>query len=258
MEQASSSIPVKAIVGGVAAVIFLIVGETMVYNLLVKKSCSPGMQKIDNQCVDPYLKTYEKSVSQGEEILKGVDNYQNLEDLKIAQKKLAHVVNQLSFIPLDALVYSDAKAKLDKFDLEQARIYQLIKIETEVQTQMKVINILATEAKTATEGATERTQLESAKEKWQQAIAKLAEIESQIPIIPPQIELHKQDYQQQITDIDARITSLVKTPPSPSRKIVTTPVQAKPRPVNRSTSNPTPIFPVDPCAVEPQPDNCIF
>ncbi|GAB4554736.1 MAG: hypothetical protein Tsb0014_47610 [Pleurocapsa sp.] len=237
MEGASSSLPVKSIIIGITAAILLVVGGKFGQNLLVKKNCSEGMQRINSKCIDPYLQTYEKSVSQGETILETVKNYRSLEDLKIAQKNLARVVTQLSLIPQDALIYSDAKAKLEKFDLEQARIYQLVQIETEVQTRISTIIALANEAKVATENATNSSQLKTAKQKWQQAMVKLAEIDVQTAIAP-QIEQYKQYYQQQIATIDARLASFVQATSTPTQ--------------------PEPTFPVDPCAVDPQPDYCVF
>jgi hypothetical protein len=222
---------------GIIAAIVLVVGGTMSQSLLVKKTCVEGMQRINGQCIDPYLQTYETSVSQGATILETVKNYRSLEDLQIAQKNLARVVTQLSLIPQDALIYGNAKAKLKEFDLEQARIYQLVQIETEVQTRISTIIALANEAKTATENATNSFQLQAAKQKWQQAMVKLAEIDVQTAIAP-QIAQYKQYYQQQIATIDARLASFVQATSTPTQ--------------------PQPTLPADSCAVDPQPDYCVF
>lgn len=76
----------QSIVIAIITLVALISKTSITHSLLVKKSYSTEMQKINGQCIDPYLQTYEKSVAQGENILKQVNNYQNLEDLQTAQK----------------------------------------------------------------------------------------------------------------------------------------------------------------------------
>jgi hypothetical protein len=83
-----------------AAVIgsIILTGGGIAYTFIAQ-GCDQGLHKIDGQCVDLYLQTYEESKQQGDQAVNLANNYQSIEDLEKAQLSLDAVFNQLNQIP---------------------------------------------------------------------------------------------------------------------------------------------------------------
>lgn len=110
-----SQIPIKAILGGVGILAALItlafVGRT-----LISDGCPQGMEKVAEECVDPYLEVHESAIADGDSAQAIISRYRSAKDLEAAQKYLNSAIESLATIPESALVYSQAEAKLSEYD----------------------------------------------------------------------------------------------------------------------------------------------
>jgi branched-chain amino acid transport system substrate-binding protein len=117
--------PYKIILG-IAVVIFILGGGVYLISLIIQNSCSQGMEKVEGKCIDPYLETYELGIQDGEKALKIINDYRTVEELKQAQAYLNLSINKLSKIPESALVYPEAKAKINNYDNLSRQIAKVI------------------------------------------------------------------------------------------------------------------------------------
>jgi hypothetical protein len=101
---------------GIAVVILILGGGIYLSSFLKLGNCPQSMQKIEGKCIDPYLGTYELGIQDGEKAFAIVKTYRTPEDLKQAQIYLKTSINKLSEIPPSALIYSEAKAKINNYE----------------------------------------------------------------------------------------------------------------------------------------------
>ena len=264
-------IPIATVIIAVVALMVAIAGGAAVYRF-VAKECEPRLEKIDGQCIDPFLQPFQEATQEGDGAVYLAHNYQTLEDLKKADSTITSAITKLIQIPSEALVYPQAKIKLGEYDQKRAEIRSNITKEETAQEQLKEVETLAQEAKQETDLAKTTSQLEAVKQKLQEANNKLQEIDN-TSLIASQIGQHKSDYEQQIKAIDERIASIARqntasprsqktyTPPKvvdpPRTKTYIPPRTVAPpnkRPIPRKV-NP---IPYDPCAVKNPPPNCLF
>ena len=223
--------------------------------------CEQGLEKIDGQCIDPFLQPYQEATQKGDQAIENANKYQTLEDLEIAKSTLTNVLEQLNEIPQTALVYPEVTAKLEEYDLQRSEIINNIANEKTAQKKLQEIETIAKVAKGQTEIAKTTFQLEIAKQKWQEAKNKLNKIDN-TPLITNQIQQHKSEYDREINKIEQQISRIeeenrireemrlrrAKTDVPPQ---VITPLRKK---INITPKN----IPYDPCAVKNPPPNCLF
>ena len=108
-------LPLKLILG-ILSLLFL--GTIAVYlgNSLLSDRCGTGMEKINNECLDPYLEVHNTAIQNGDSALAIIRRYRSVEDLAQAQKYLNLAITDLSTIPESALIYSEAQTKIDEYD----------------------------------------------------------------------------------------------------------------------------------------------
>ena len=255
----SQSIPITTVIIAAVALVIVMAGGGVFYAVKMK-GCETGLEKIDGQCIDPFLQAYQDAAQQGDGAITIANSYQTLEDLEQAQLTLANAVTKLVQIPSEALVYRQVETKLEEYDQKRVEINNNITKEKAAQEKLNEVATLASVAKEETDLAKTTSQLTAAKQQWKEAKNKLKEIDN-TSLIASQIGQHQSDYDQEIKLIDERIAKL-NIPPTPApkpkpyrpRRTSPTPKQvvpAKPR-VKPNTS------PYDPCAVENPPSNCRF
>ena len=268
-------IPIKtAIVASVAVIIAIVSGGA--FYTLVAKGCDSGLEKIDGQCIDPFLQPYQDATKQGEEALRIANNYQNIADLETAEPILKSALTQLSAIPDEALVYPEVAKKLEEYDKKRQEISSNISIEKAAQEKLKEVETIAKVATGQTEIAETIPQLKSAKQKWQEAQDKLQEV-TNTRLVSNKVQQHRSQHNQQIALIDEEISRIEeenrtrnvptttyvqpkvkpKTYNTPPQKVLTPPRNKPiPRKVNPRSNQKN--IPYDPCAVKNPPPNCLF
>ena len=245
-------------VGGI-----VLIGGGIGYFALAGK-CDPGLQKIDGECIDPYSQPYQTAKQQGDAAVQLANNYQTIEDLEKAQLSLSAVFNQLNQIPEDATIYSEVKSQLQTYQPEPTKIDANLKKETQARANLSAAQAIAAQAAQETNTAQSSTQLNSAKQKWQEAQSQLAAIANDT-LLAAQITQLQTEYSHKITELDGRIAALnqrnmpqivtpVKVTPQPQPRS-----QPQPQPKPRPKATPKPVVkPGDPCAVPNPPANCLF
>jgi DNA repair exonuclease SbcCD ATPase subunit len=267
--NSKSPISLKTLLPIALAGIVLIVGGGTTYYALVKNRCEPGLEKIEGQCIDPFLQPYEEAVQQGSEAIAIAENYQTLDDLEKAQTILTDVFTQISQIPSETLIYSEVEPKLEEYKNKREEINFQIQKERAAQTQLQEIESIAQTAREQTKAATTNTQLTAAQQKWQEALNKLKEIDA-TTLVGNQIQQYKSDCDLQIKEISQRIASIASQnrpqpqpqttyrTPIPKPQVITPSYQPSPQPKAKSPAPQQTTIPSDPCAVEPKPTNCRF
>lgn len=257
-------LPIKTIATVAIVGVVAIAGGVTAYNFIAK-GCETGLEKIDGECIDPFLEPYQKAVRQSDEAISLASDYQTLEDLKIANTTLSEAITELSQIPSEALVYPEVETKLQEYEQKSTEINSHIERETAARTTIEEVETIAQTAREQTEDAQSSSQLTAAKEKWLEAKNKLSEIESDT-LVTPVAQQYQSDYDQQIADLDERIATVAQqNTPRPSVNRTPQPKATTPSPVRQPTRtkvNPPvrtqPIVPSDPCAVDNPPANCRF
>ena len=213
------------------------------------------------------------------EAINDANNYKTLEDLEEADSTITSAIAKLVQIPSEALVYPQAKVKLGEYDQKRAEIRSNIAQEKTAQEKLKEVETIAQKAKQEIDLAKTISQLETVKQKWQEATNKLQEIDN-TSLIAKQIGQYQSEYEQQISQIEEKINRIVEreeklirdaskntySPPKvqtpPRNKIYPQPKVLRPsnqKPVYKKVNptNPKPI-PFDSCAVNNPPSNCRF
>lgn len=267
--KSKSSISPKILLPIALAAIFLIGGGGATYYAVVKNSCEPGLEKIEGQCIDPFLEPYQEAVQQGEKAIAIAASYQTIEDLEQAQTTLTDVFTQISQIPSEALIYSEVEPKLEEYKNKREEITTQIQKEQIAREKLQEIETIAQTAKEQTKAATTNTQLTAAQQKWQEALDKLKKID-ETTLIGNQIDRYRSNCDQQIQEISQRIASIASQsrpqpqpqtsyiPPTPKPQAITPSFQPSPQPKIQSPAPQPKTIPPDPCAVEPKPTNCRF
>ena len=226
-------------------------------------NCETGLEKIDGQCIDPFLQPYKEAIEQGDKAISIAANYQSIEDLEKARSIITNSLSQLSQIPSEALVYPEVEIKLGEYKAEKAEIDSNSEKEKAALANLKEAETIAQKAKLETDGDRSTSQLTAAKQKWENAKNKLKEIDSSALIVS-QAEKYRSDYDQQIKNIDGRIAAMArKNRPAPVRTTYKPPVRnsrvAKPKSYSRPKPKtyPKKSIPSDSCAVNKSP-NCLF
>lgn len=117
-------LPVKVIVGVGA---FLVVGMAIaVIVSSISDRCPPGMEKIEAECVDPYLTVHKDAITDGDAAQAIIRRYRSVEELEQAKNYLASAITDLSSIPESALVYDQAQSKLEEYDKLAIQINNVI------------------------------------------------------------------------------------------------------------------------------------
>ena len=257
-------IPIKTIATVIILGVVAIAGGVTAYNLIAK-SCEAGLEKVDGECIDPFLEPYQKATQQGNEAISLASNYQTVEDLKIADTTLSEAISELSQIPSEALVYPEVETRLEEYQQKRTEITSNIERETAAQAKLEEVATIAQTAKEQTEVAQSTTQLTAAKEKWLEAKNKLNKIDSDT-LVTSVAQQYQSDYDQQIVDLDKRIATVAQqNPPRPSVNRTTQPKATTPpvRQPTRTKVNPSvrtlpQVIPSDPCAGDNPPQNCRF
>jgi hypothetical protein len=110
-----SKLPVKAISIGVGLLISVL-AIALVGTSLIGDGCPQGTQKMEDECIDPYLEVHNTAVKNGDSALKIIRSYRSVSDLQQAQKYLDSAITELNNIPESALIYSQAQTKLTEYD----------------------------------------------------------------------------------------------------------------------------------------------
>lgn len=257
-------IPIKTIATVAIVGVVAIAGGVTAYNLIAK-GCETGLEKIDGECIDPFLEPYQEATQQGNEAISLASNYQTVEDLKIADTSLSEAITELSQIPSEALVYPEVATRLEEYEQKSTEINSHIERETIAQATIAEVETIAQTAQEQTEVAQNTSQLTAAKEKWLEAKNKLGEIESDT-LVTPVAQQYQSDYDQQIADLDERIATVARqNAPRPSvnrnpQPKATTPPVRQPTPTKSTTPARTQpkAIPSDPCAGDNPPANCRF
>ena len=254
------AIPIKTIATVAIVGVLAIAGGVTAYNFIAK-GCETGLEKVDGQCIDPFLEPYQKAIRQSDEAIDLAGGYQSVEDLKIANSTLSEAITELSQIPSEALIYPEVESKLEEYKQKRTEINSHIERETAAQATIEEVETIARTAKEQTEVAQNSSQLTAAKEKWQEAKNKLNEISSDT-LVTSVARQYQSDYDRQIADIDKQIATVTRQN-SPRTVRTTQPKATSPvRQPTRTKVNPPvrtqPIVPADPCAVDNPPANCRF
>lgn len=244
---------ILAMVGGVAAYTF------------IAKGCEPGLEKIDDQCIDPFLQPYQEAKLQGDEAINLASNYQTIEDLERAELTLSNAITQLSQIPSEALIYQEVKTELEGYKTKKEEINSNWKKEKAAKDKLEEIKNIVQVAKSKTDAAKTTSQLAAAKQKWEDAKNKLKEISS-TRLITSFVEKYRSDCNQHIKSIDERIALIARQNSSPRpSNTYKTPVKnyrgIKRRsspPRSKTKIHPKKSTPSDPCADSNQSSNCLF
>jgi hypothetical protein len=265
----------KALIPLILAGIVILVGGGTTYYVVSKNRCEPGLEKIDGQCIDPFLQPYQEATQKGDEAIAIANNYKSIEDLEKAQTILTDVFTQISQIPSEALIYPEVAAKSEEYKAKREEINSKIQKEKIAQAKLQEIETLAQTAKEQTKTATTNSQLTGIQQKWQEALNKLKEIDSNT-LVGNQIKQYQSDCEQQIQEIDRRIASIaiqnqprpqVRTYPTrtsstntftPATSVTKSPAPATVKSTVKSTTPQPAAIPQDICAVEPKPTNCRF
>ena len=110
-----SKLPIKAILGGVGLLAAL-GAIAFVGRSFVSDGCPQGMAKVEGECIDPYLEVHEAAVTEGNSARAIINRYRSVEDLEQAQQHLNSAIEDLATIPESALVYSQARDRLNEYD----------------------------------------------------------------------------------------------------------------------------------------------
>ncbi len=173
----SKSFPIATLIIAAVAFIIAMAGGGAFYAIKMK-GCETGLEKIDGQCIDPFLQTYQEAAQQGDGAITIANSYQTLEDLEQAQLTLANAVTKLVQIPSEALVYRQVETKLEEYDQKRVEINNNITKEKAAQEKLKEVTTLAAVAKEETDLAKTTPQLTAAKQQWKEAKNKLEEIDN--------------------------------------------------------------------------------
>ena len=263
MDKPKTELPLKPVLIAVAiGGIFL--GGGIAYTSIAK-GCDAGMQKIDGQCIDPYLQPFQSAKQQGDEAIKLAQNYQTIEDLEKAGLSLGDAIDRLNQIPEEAAIFNETQNLLQTYKSEPAKIDANLAEETKAQQELTAAREIANQAAEQTNIAESTTQLNNAKQKWQEAQDKLKAIASDT-LLAIQIAQLQSEYSQKISEIDGRIATIARqNRPRPTPKATTPRRVSKPRPKPVAQPKYKPKYkpkpaakPGDPCAVPNPPANCLF
>jgi hypothetical protein len=275
-QSKSSFTAPKALITLVLTGIVILIGSGTTYYAVIKNRCEPGLEKIDGQCIDPFLQPYQEATQKGDEAIAIANNYKSIENLEKAQTILTDVFTQISQIPSEALIYPEVKAKSEEYKAKREEINSKIQKEKIAQAKLQEIETIAQTAKDQTKTATTNPQLTAIQQKWQEALNKLQEIDSNT-LVGNQIKQYQSDCEKQIQEIDRRIASIAsqsqprpqvstyyptRTPITntftPATSIRKSPAPATVKSTVKSTTPQPEAIPLDICAVEPKPTNCRF
>jgi hypothetical protein len=265
ISQAKSSFTApKALIPLVLAGIVLLIGGGTTYFVVIKNRCEPGLEKIDGQCLDPFLQPYQEATQKGDEAIAIANNYKSIEDLEKAQTILTDVFTQISQIPSEALIYPEVATKSEEYKAKREEINSKIQKEKIAEAKLQEIKTLAQTAKDQTKAATTNSQLTAIQQKWQEALKKLKEIDSNT-LVGNQIKQYQSDCEKQIQEIDQRIASIANQnnarPQVSTSSATQTPITNTVTPATSIKKSPAPqqkATPLDICAVEPKPTSCRF
>lgn len=244
-----------------AIVAIAVVGGGAAYTLIMSR-CEPGTEKIDGQCIDPFLEPYQEATEQGNKAIIIADNYQALEELEKARTILSDATAQLTQIPTEALIYPEVETTLEEYQQKETEISSNLEQEKAALRTLQEAEAIAETAATRTNTANTASQLEAAKQKWQEAIAKLQKTDDNTLVVSS-VQQYQSDYEEQIANIDDRIATIARqNRPRPSVNTnYRTPGPKRSSPPRTRTTAPQPkpqAAPSDPCAVVPKPDYCRF
>lgn len=247
----------------VAGIVAVVVGGGAAYYTFVMNRCDLGLEKIDGQCIDPFLQPYQEARQQGYEAISIAKNYQTMEDLKKAQTVLVDATNKLNQIPTEASIYPEVETTIEQYQQKETEINSDLTKEETALEKLAEVETIAKTAEEQTEKADNTALLNAAKQKWQEARNKLQEIDTNT-LVANGIQQYQSNYDKQITSIDERIASIAKQ----NRPRLSTNTNYRPPTAQRNLSTrqnkvtqpqPQPqAVPADPCAVVPKPDYCRF
>ena len=263
MEENKTEVPfftkiiVYIAIAGVTAL-----GSGVAVFAVFNRICDKGLERVEGECIDPYLQTYENAVQIGKQGINLGNNYQDTADLETAKLDLENAIAQLQGIPQDALVFQRITPTLEAYQNSKKAIEKNLTEETAATTQLDAAIQIAESARFATDSAKTKSELSIAKQQWENAISMLRKVPV-TKLSKSTTQQYQSEYQTQIADINQRITALTpkpqpKTPTyKPPRKVYTPPrkdTTTKPPKTQPKTTTPS----VDICASDNPPQRCLF
>ncbi|WP_017295725.1 hypothetical protein [Geminocystis herdmanii] len=274
----------------------LIAGGSGTFFVLSNR-CEQGLEKIEGECIDPFLEPYESAKSQGDQALNIFNNYQSLTDLEESNSSLQNALSKLKEIPSDALIHPEVLKTMEIYELEKEKIAELIDLETVALEKLTKIENDLNEASQKSSNAKNLSEYQQAKEIWLQVQNELnsKELESKLALNRTQEYIVQS--KDQIQDLDAKIkveqnqiarqsspiarqrvtgtntgtstgTRTVTKKPSNNSSVTTKKPTSPSTPTTKSSPRkpvvtkkpqaPRSTSPSDPCARTPQPPSCVF
>ena len=253
LKSSGSGFPKPVLIAGLA-LLTLVGGGGAAYTLMA--GCEAGLEKIDGQCIDPFLQPYREATEQANNAIDIATNYQSIEELKKAKFIVSNSLSQLNQIPSEALIYPEVEIKLEEYKAKKAEINSNLEKEDIALANLKEAETIAQQAQLETNGDRTTSQLTAARQKWENAKNKLQEINSSSLVIS-QAQKYRSDYELQIKNINGRIAAMARKRPSSPRPSYKPPVRNSRRKRKYSPPNTNKTPPSDSCAVN-KSSNCLF
>ena len=205
----SPPFPIKTVIIAAIALIATIAGGNLLYTI-VFNSCEPGLEKIDGQCVDPFLQLYQEATQEGDRAITIANSYQTLEDLQSSSESLKDAIAQLNTIPENAPVYGKDQNNVADYQNQLKAINTNLNREQEAQQLLSEAEDIVNNTNTSNlSSITDIQQLEQAQTRLKEAVETLQLI-SNNSLVADKKEERLTEYQTKIENIDDRISNLKK------------------------------------------------
>jgi hypothetical protein len=176
------------------------------------------------------------------------ENAKNVEELRASQQQLQDAIAQLKTIPPSAKVYDAAKKELSDYQSQLTKIQSRLDKENQAIDSINQAKQQAQDAEEQREKARTVSEYEAVKDKWDNVLAILNDIPSDVFISVTNL---KNSYESKKKEVVAIIEDLNKPTPSPEPTPTSTPT---PDP----TPTPTPTSERTPSLSDPKWDYSVF
>ncbi|MBD1215568.1 MAG: protein kinase [Dolichospermum circinale Clear-D4] len=166
------------------------------------------------------------------------ESAENVEDLQASQQQLKDAIAQLKTIPPSAKVYDAAKKELSDYQSQLTKIQSRLDKENQAIDSINQAKQQAQDAEEQREKARTVSEYEAVKDKWDNVLAILNDIPSDVFISVTNL---KNSYESKKKEVVAIIEDLNKPTPSPEPTPTSTPTP-DPTPTPTPTSEPTPTL----------------
>ncbi|WP_254433181.1 MULTISPECIES: protein kinase [unclassified Dolichospermum] len=195
-------------------------------------------KSLDNCAVDEkFSSQYQQAKDMAVTAQNLFESAKNVEDLQASQQQLQDAIAQLKTIPTSAKIYNTAQNELSDYQSQLTKIQSRLDKENQALDSINEAKQQAQDAEEQMGKAQTVSEYEAVKEKWDNVLAILNDIPSDVFISVTNL---KNSYESKKKEVVAIIEDLKKPTPSPEPTPTSTPTpDPTPSPTNYPTSTPT-------------------